>query len=372
MSWSNDDPPDLIKLLTTPAPLSDLALSYTDSAPMPTDIRFQGEREFWTRQITAYGLPYKVFWGSVVDVFPLLRDYDLTHNPGEGWMSGVELLSRWETTPQDLTSISSSLPVYLWRKEMTSMERMNEKIPGQWDIAQFQRDPHNWIDVWRKIPPNIWYSVPQWWWCKVEHIEFYEKLEHEKAIRTGKNSDIVNNADVLEVSLDWLSVAEVKEIWSVSNDKLERLVRDKGLPSYGLSREEGIHLISPDTHPVGFWGSYTFGDRLFKLTEVKKFGKSNNLKRKTRRTPKDRDIERIAKLIPKIKKRSRNITDDKLATVIHWALNESRPFFEEEDEYDWLEAHVNRDHFETAHAESWVRQRIREIFKKASGRPRKP
>jgi hypothetical protein len=269
MSWSDD----WIKRLITPAPPSDYALTYTDDAPIPIEIKdhFQTAQEFCTKMLADYGLDYKVTWGAELNRFVLWQDYEIGHNPGKGWISGTDLLVRWETQAKDLTSLSSSVPIYLWGKETASMERINEKASSQWDISEFQRDPHYWIDVQGKAGPNIWFSVPQWWWCKVEHIAFYEKREHQKVQRGMTNLDIIKNAVDLEVSLDWLSVSEVKERWSVSNYKLEELVRDKGMPSYSLIRDQGIYVIGPDSPPVGLWGSYTFDDRLFNLKEVQAF-----------------------------------------------------------------------------------------------------
>lgn len=284
MSWGNDEPPDWIKRLTTPAPPSDYALTYTDDAPIPTEIKdlFQTAHEFYTKMLADYGLDYKVTWGAEIKRFLLQQEYEIGHNPGEGWISGTELLARWETPAKDVTSISNSFPVYLWRKETASMEAINKKIASQWDIMEFQRDPRNWIDVRSKVPPNIWFSVPQWWWCKVEHIEFYEKLEHEKAAR-GNKSDIIKNVAALEVALDWLSVTEVKERWRVSNYKLEELVRDKGMPSYNLGSETGIYSIGVDVPTVGLWGTYTFNDRLFKLTDVQEFENTDAKKKANKR-----------------------------------------------------------------------------------------
>ena len=201
-------------------------------------------------------------WGSFLHLIELHSDYDLAPNPGEGWISGARLLSRWETNAQDLIILSSFLPVYLWRKETASMERINDKTTSQWDMPRFQRDPCNWIDVQRKVPPNSWFSVPQWWWCEIEDVKFYEKLEHEKGIEW---------VAARQVTLDWLSPKELLKRWSKRLVWLELKVKEMMLPVYSLS-SFGLHALSEDALSRTSGGSLFFGgggalldDCLFKL-----------------------------------------------------------------------------------------------------------
>jgi|SRR5271157_2239191 len=379
MPGSEDEPvapiEDLLRKWGPPP--SDLARAYTDNAPIPENHRdgFKERQKFYTKMFVEFGLAYKVSWGSLWDYSKLYEDYDYLYlKPLErGWMRGSKLLSKWGMTAEELANSFIRFPVYMWNKKKACMEPINEKITRCSEILEFQRDPHMWIDVWPKPIPNMWFSVPQWWLCKAEHIEFYEKLEQEKAIRTGKSSDIIKNAAELQATQEWISPDEVMEKWKIPLVDLELRVRKMTLPVYYLDRKEGIHLKSEEalSRSASLLNYGPLHDCLFKSVDVKKYASRHQaIKSKMRKTPKERDIERIAKWKEKIKKRHRNIIDDELAEVIYQALSMERPEFFEPDKYDWITPPAP-DKFEGAWAESWVRNQIRKISKKKPGRPRK-
>lgn len=249
-----------------------------------------------------------------------------------------------------------------------------------YDLQQFNQDPDWWIRYHSKAYindlPNIWFSIPQWWWCKLEHVQFYEKLEHVKAIRGKQESSIIKNAAELHVTSEWISPDEVMEKWKMALVDLELRVRKMRLPIYHLDKKDGIQLRSEEalSRSASLFNYGPLHGCLFKSMDVKKLERKDHaIKLKTKRTPRDRDIERVTKLMEKIKKKKqpRNITDKKLAEVIHWALSTDKPYFFEADKYDWVRYLVpdNTGQFEIPHAESWVRQRIRDIQKKKPGRP---
>gem|GEM_PF-3900038 len=336
MSWGNyDKPPFSWMTLTSPeTPDPDDLYDYLKQRTVSDS--GQSLYDFCVEQASGNQDVLRVIFRSA---YSIRRYAELVERHAETMITGTDLINKWRITEDILRgTVLAELPVY----DITPTET----------FELIDRVPHEFSSH------RLW--NPAKWWFKRLEVAFYWTLHPE-----------ICDPMPEEYSL-WIDQQQLAQKWKITPRNLLKLVREYDLPAYLLYKNTGLLRVFPE-----YIQNYSLKNALFDKSEADNFldqhPKLYGFKKKKTKAQrgKERDIERIAKMMDKIKNQVPGIIDDKLAEVIHWAFSKPRPFFDEEDKYAWVKPHVDTDHFETAHEESWVRQRIREISKKPRGRPRK-
>jgi hypothetical protein len=319
---------DIARILDPPP--SDCALRYTDNASIPEELS-----DYFQKLLSDCGLQYKVSRGSIQDFSQFYEEYDPFHiKPSdEEFMSGSALLSRWRMTPEELANSSLRFPVRIWHKKKGRAERVNDKITQYSMILEFEKDPRMWIDRLGKTPPNIWFSVPQWWLCTVEDIKFYEKLEQAKGSPWAAE---------LPETPDWLSPKEVLKRWDKTLVWLESKVREMMLPVYSLSSYDGRYKLSEDALSRNRGGGFFFSsskalldDCLFRIEDIKNFEKAHPSqlkpkKPKSRRSEDNPNFKRAIDFSKSVRRKFPRIKMDDLAWVTYFVLTYGDRSFDDE------------------------------------------
>jgi hypothetical protein len=317
---------------------------YLKICTIPNELQHHHHK--FKEMLSDFGLVYDLNFQDMCMYWQFLETYNISLAlPAEIWVSGRELLQRWQTAPRELADRILPFPIYLWNKKIGREKRINDEITPYTDILEFQSDPVSWFTD-HVLPPDIWYSIPQYWWFKRPDIEFFEKLEHQKPT---KGSSIIKNAD-LKISSAWLSLSEVKARWlGASMSKLTNLIIDGSLPLYGLNQEDGVHLINPATlvqgllrkrgddflsMPVHRLPSYSLRDRLFKISDIRLYEKEHGSvlkpkKPKSRRVEDNPNFKRAIAYANSVKHKYHRIKMDDLAFVTHSVLTHGDRKFED-------------------------------------------
>ena len=114
------------------------------------------------------------------------------------------------------------------------MERINDKITRYELICAFQEDPLPWIAHPKQPLPNVWFTVPQWWWFERVDIELFERLHHREIVFQGhpfiQQGGSQSNSECF--------LLEIRP-----SGKIDHLTQEidpsKKLFSYGLARKHG-------------------------------------------------------------------------------------------------------------------------------------
>jgi|SRR5271157_1689780 len=172
------------------------------------------------------------------------------------------------------------------------------------------------------------------------------------------------------------STRQVMFYFKIPEKSLLKLLRTDILHANVINRDGSISPVTP-----GRLREHGLEDVLFDRREVCEFKDQHpdqwmpQKKKSKAQRLNDRDIDRIAQLMEKIKKRSPKITDKRLVEVIYWALSVDKPAFPEADKFDWVLSKVPSN-FERPRSEDWIEKKIRAIceergLKKKPGRPSK-
>ena len=188
--------------------------------------------------------------------------YDVHHKETDrAWISGTELLDRWEMEPEELARNAPGwLPVHLWSKQAGEMVVVNKQIPLLLESLRYPLCPPN---ATTKLPPgqsfrSPLFAWPEWWWFRKEDVEFCEKVKQELRER------------VRPLTTEWETVEEVQQCWNnIPVTTLEEQVIKKGLRAYFLSAKKGI--IQADetflTRSLGFGIPRNIHQCMFKQSE---------------------------------------------------------------------------------------------------------
>jgi len=199
------------------------------------------------------------YWGldrnlNLVDLYAydeFGKKYDLVNPPKGHYVSAKDLCTRWGVKAQEFVRGYPARPYLLTHDGSLECLYATVGLIRFPEIAGGNSTP---------ATGEIWYLVPEWWWFKLVHVEFQEKLNIELARK-------------IMPTYKWLTPEEVCSRWRVSLYKLEEYVRDKGLSPYRLNGDE-IQDVRPEewAKPVGpLQVGISFSQCLFRTEDVQAF-----------------------------------------------------------------------------------------------------
>lgn len=213
----------------------DAGTKQSDSQDETNGEKMFSEEEFrvivtWARQLGFRFETEDEIVKQYTEASQLYRLWPLLPECPKGWISGFDVLERWGRKP-DTGKDAFSTWIYLRIDGGPLPNRFlfdysKAETPGNIEYRLFlEIDAEETArEQNRQFSRNPWLFQPQLWWFKLKDVEFCENA----------NSLIRDRMHRRDLSLFWLTPAEVQTRWNIDRQTLQRLVTDRVIDGNGL------------------------------------------------------------------------------------------------------------------------------------------